>query len=121
MNAPRGYRRHAHHRKQANGKALSARSIFSTISVIRSLFRWICRHNYLHYNPASEMDLPRVERRLPKCTLRACKKITLHFGRRSAQLARRKSAGICRYFKVLQHSQVGCSGVQNVKLFFYRP
>ncbi len=49
------------------------------------------------------------------------KKITLHFGRRSAQLARRKSAGICRYFKVLQHSQMGCSGVQNVKLFFYRP
>lgn len=33
---------------------------------VKAFFKWLTKENYLLYNPASEMELPRVHRRLPK-------------------------------------------------------
>jgi integrase/recombinase XerD len=37
--------------------------------VVTVFFRWLTRNNYLLYNPASELELPRTEKRLPKAIL----------------------------------------------------
>jgi integrase/recombinase XerD len=36
---------------------------------VRSFFKWLARQNYILYNPASEMELPKLEKRLPKHVL----------------------------------------------------
>ena len=36
---------------------------------IRAFFKWLARQNHLLYNPASELELPRLEHRLPKHVL----------------------------------------------------
>ena len=33
---------------------------------IRAWFKWLARQNYILYNPASDIEMPRLERRLPK-------------------------------------------------------
>ena len=38
---------------------------------MRALFKWLTRSNLILYNPASEMELPRLEHRLPKAVLSA--------------------------------------------------
>jgi integrase/recombinase XerD len=38
---------------------------------VRALFKWLCRHNHLLANPAADLDLPRVEKRLPRHVLTA--------------------------------------------------
>jgi integrase/recombinase XerD len=38
---------------------------------VRSYFKWLTRSNVLLWNPASELDLPRQEKRLPKYVLTA--------------------------------------------------
>lgn len=36
---------------------------------IRGFFKWLCRQNHLLSNPASDLQLPRLEKRLPKHVL----------------------------------------------------
>lgn len=36
---------------------------------MRAFFKWLCKQNYLLSNPASEIELPRLEKRLPKHVL----------------------------------------------------
>ena len=36
---------------------------------VRMFFRWLARHNHILSNPASELELPRREKRLPKHVL----------------------------------------------------
>lgn len=38
---------------------------------VRAFFKWLARENRILYNPASELVLPRIERRLPKHVLSA--------------------------------------------------
>ena len=38
---------------------------------IRGWFRWLTRQNFILFNPASELELPKVEHRLPKHVLTA--------------------------------------------------
>lgn len=38
---------------------------------VRAFFRWLAKNNHILYNPASELELPRVERRLPRYVLTA--------------------------------------------------
>ena len=34
--------------------------------MLRAFFRWLTKHNHLAANPASELEMPREERRLPQ-------------------------------------------------------
>ncbi len=38
---------------------------------VRAFFRWLARSNRILYNPASELERPKLERRLPRAVLTA--------------------------------------------------
>ena len=63
------YRRHLHHSRDRRGNPLSAKNQLARLIPLRGFFKWATQQNYLLYNPASELELPRVEKRLPKATL----------------------------------------------------
>ena len=60
-----------HYRNQRNGKPLSFRSQNARISPVRAFFRWLTQYNYILYNPASELTLPKMEKHLPRHVLSA--------------------------------------------------
>jgi integrase/recombinase XerD len=53
------------HRK-ANGNPLGSTTQRGRLVAIKDYFRWLCRQNVILHNPASELEMPRGERRLPK-------------------------------------------------------
>ncbi|WP_189517688.1 tyrosine-type recombinase/integrase [Cerasicoccus arenae] len=42
-----------------------------SLVAIKDFFRWLCRENEILHNPASELEMPRGERKLPKTPLTA--------------------------------------------------
>ncbi len=65
------YQRMLFHYRKRNGNPLSFRSQHSRLVPVRAYFKWLTRQNVLLANPASELDLPRLEKRLPKHVLSA--------------------------------------------------
>jgi len=63
------YQRYLYHRRKKNGEPMSFRNQHSHLVAVRAFFRWLTRQNFLLYNPASEIDLPRLEHRLPRAVL----------------------------------------------------
>ncbi|TWT55521.1 site-specific tyrosine recombinase XerC [Allorhodopirellula solitaria] len=63
------YQRFLYHYRKADGQSLSFRSQSSRLVPVRAWFKWLTRNNHILYNPASELELPRLERRLPKHVL----------------------------------------------------
>ncbi len=57
-----------YHRKK-NGEPLAARSRQFLLIPVRQWFGWMVKQGNLPYSPASELELPRVPRRLPKAIL----------------------------------------------------
>jgi len=60
------YQRHLFHYRKKNGEPLSFRSQHSCLVPLRVWFRWMTRQNHILHNPASELELPRLGRALPK-------------------------------------------------------
>lgn len=58
-----------HYRNAKTGKPISFRSQGTRLSSVRSYFKWLARMNYILFNPAADLELPRGERRLPKHVL----------------------------------------------------
>lgn len=63
------FQRHLFHHRKQDGMPLSFRSQHNRLTTIRSFFRWLARQNRILYNPASDLEMPRVERRLPRHVL----------------------------------------------------
>jgi integrase/recombinase XerD len=63
------YQRWLYHRRKDDGKPLTFRSQYTALSCARSFFRWLVKQNYLLSNPASEIELPKLEKRLPRYVL----------------------------------------------------
>lgn len=63
------YQRYLYHYRKSNDEPLSVMSQNSRIICVRALFKWLARNNHLLYNPASDLELPRAEKRLPKAVL----------------------------------------------------
>ena len=63
------YQRYLFHYRQKNGKPLTFRSQNTRLVPLRVWFRWMARQRYILHNPASELELPRMEHRLPKAVL----------------------------------------------------
>jgi integrase/recombinase XerD len=59
------YRRHLYHYRKENGEPLSFATQQQRLIPLRAFFRYLARENYILSNPASELELPRVHRRLP--------------------------------------------------------
>jgi integrase/recombinase XerD len=63
------YQRYLYHYRKENGEPLSFRSQHSHLVPVRAFFKWLTRYNHILYNPASELILPKLERRLPRHVL----------------------------------------------------
>lgn len=60
------YQRHLFHYRKANGEPLSFRSQHARLVPLRVWFKWMTKQNHILHNPASELELPRLGRSLPK-------------------------------------------------------
>src|SRR5208337_1530894 len=52
-----------------NGEPLTFRTQYSRLVPVRSWFRWLVRNNHILHNPASDLDMPKIEQRLPRAVL----------------------------------------------------
>ncbi|HEV2278289.1 MAG TPA: site-specific tyrosine recombinase XerC [Acidobacteriaceae bacterium] len=60
------YQRHLYYYRKKNGEPLSFRSQLGRLVPLRVWFKWMTRQNHILHNPASEIELPRLGRTLPK-------------------------------------------------------
>ena len=60
------YQRHLFYYRTKHDKPLSFRTQHVRLSSLRNWFAWLTRNNYLLSNPASELELPKIGKRLPK-------------------------------------------------------
>jgi integrase/recombinase XerD len=65
------YQRHLFHRRRPNGKPLGFGTQVQALVSLKRFFSWLTRTNVLLYNPASDIELPRHVRRLPRNVLTA--------------------------------------------------
>jgi len=65
------YRRYLFHYRKANGEPLSFATQQQRLIPIKAFFKWLAQENHILYNPASELALPKVHKRLPKAILSA--------------------------------------------------
>src|SRR5581483_2531480 len=59
------YRRHLYHYRKESGEPLSFATQQQRLIALRTFFKYLARENLILSNPASELELPRVHRRLP--------------------------------------------------------
>jgi len=61
------YRQHIfQYRRKTDGAPLSFQTQAKRLISVRTFFQWMARQHHLLYNPASELDLPRQQQRLPR-------------------------------------------------------
>ena len=66
------YQQHLYQRKKPDGStALSLKTQRGQLTTMQQLFKWLTRQKYILSNPANELELPRVEKRLPRVILTA--------------------------------------------------
>lgn len=60
----------AHEQRKDLLKTLrNAQRLLARLGVIKDFFRWLTKQNVILHNPASELELPRMEKRLPTAAL----------------------------------------------------
>jgi integrase/recombinase XerD len=65
------YQRSLYYRRKSDGSPLSFRAQVVRLVPVRTFFRYLARQNRILYNPASELELPKREHRLPRAVLSA--------------------------------------------------
>jgi integrase/recombinase XerD len=60
------YQRYLYHYRKQNGDPLSFRSQCLRLSSLKAFFSYLAKHHLILYNPASEIELPKQEKRLPR-------------------------------------------------------
>jgi len=65
------YQRYLFYYRKRDGEPLSTRSQHARVVPLRHWFSWLVKQGHLLYNPASDLDLPRLEKRLPRAILTA--------------------------------------------------
>src|SRR5690606_9452741 len=64
------YQRWLYHQyRKKSGQPLSLRSQHSRLSPLKAFFRYLARESLILYNPAAELELPKLDKRLPKHVL----------------------------------------------------
>lgn len=63
------YQRHLFYYRKRNGDPLSKQDQCNRSVALRHWFKWLTRQNYILYNPASELELPKLDKRLPRAIL----------------------------------------------------
>ena len=60
------YQRHLYHHRKSNGLPLSVTAQLGLLTPLKAWFKWLTRQNHILYNPASELELPKKQKVLPK-------------------------------------------------------
>ncbi len=63
------YQRHLFYYRKADGHPMSLGSQFGYLAPLKTLFKWLARENHIPYNPASELQLPKLPKHLPRTIL----------------------------------------------------
>jgi integrase/recombinase XerD len=63
------YQRHLFHYRKPDGKPLTIGTQHGCLAPLKTWFRWLARENHILYNPASELALPKIPKRLPRAIL----------------------------------------------------
>lgn len=63
------YQRYMFYYRKKDGEPLSIMCQYNRSVAIRTWFKWLAKGNYILYNPASDLELPRLEKRLPRAVL----------------------------------------------------
>jgi integrase/recombinase XerD len=63
------YQRHLFYHRKADGDPLSTSTQHARIIPIRHWLQWLVKEGHLLYSPAMNLELPRMEHRLPKAVL----------------------------------------------------
>lgn len=63
------YQKHLYYYRKSDGDPLSYRTQHSLLVPLRAWFKWLTRDRHILYNPASELELPKPGRALPKAVL----------------------------------------------------
>jgi integrase/recombinase XerD len=60
------YRRHLFHLRKPDGSVLGFATQHGRLTALKVFFRWATREGHLLSNPASELEMPKLHRRLPR-------------------------------------------------------
>jgi integrase/recombinase XerD len=63
------YRRYVYHCRKPDGQPLDVKTQALRLITLRVFFRWLARNDFIHYNPASDLELPKIGRSLPRHVL----------------------------------------------------
>ena len=63
------YQRHLYYYRKSDGAPLTLGSQHGALAPLKTWFKWLARENHILYNPASELDLPRCPKHLPRSIL----------------------------------------------------
>jgi len=63
------YQRHLFYYRKTDGAPLTSGTQAGFLSPLKAYFKWLAQENHLLYNPASELQLPRQPKSLPKTIL----------------------------------------------------
>lgn len=63
------YRRYLFHYRRSNDQPLSLATQKNHLSNLKQFFKWLAAHNYIAFDPASSLQLPKQHRRLPRAIL----------------------------------------------------
>lgn len=60
------YQRYLYHYRKADGQPLTFATQATRLHPLVAFFKWLARENHILYNPASELELPKQPRQLPR-------------------------------------------------------
>lgn len=63
------YQRYIYRLRKKDGSAYSVNGQANYLSALKGFFTWLAKGNYILYNPSSELDMPRLQKRLPRHVL----------------------------------------------------
>ncbi|MDH5648556.1 MAG: site-specific tyrosine recombinase XerC [Gammaproteobacteria bacterium] len=63
------YRKYLYYYRKPDGEPLSFSTQHSHLAPLKAFFKWLAKENHILFNPASEFELPKVPKHLPKYIL----------------------------------------------------
>jgi integrase/recombinase XerD len=63
------YQRHLFYYRKEDGTPMTLGSQLGCLAPLKTFFKWLARENHILYNPASELQLPKQPKRLPRTIL----------------------------------------------------
>jgi integrase/recombinase XerD len=63
------YQKHLFYYRKEDGAPLTLGTQFGCLAPLKTWFKWLARENHLLYNPASELQLPKIPKHLPRSIL----------------------------------------------------